>query len=77
MDHALPRSRRGRNNEDNLLPACKYCNGEKSDMTISEYRKYCKVKLIRALMQLGVFHGDLSKVQIVFFGEGNDSPYIF
>src|SRR5208337_3182198 len=76
-DHAKPRSRGGCNFDDNLLPACLPCNNEKSNLTVSEYRKYCKMKLIRRLMPLGFFSGDLSKIRIVFFGEGNDSPFTY
>ena len=77
VDHAKPRSRGGLNVDDNLLPACEYCNNEKSNLTVSEYRKFCKVKVIRQMMELGIVRGDLSKVRIVFFGEGNDSPFVF
>lgn len=75
VDHAVPRSRGGKNRDDNLLPACDPCNNEKADLTISEYRKFCKVKLIRLLMTLGYFACNLSTVQIVFYGEGNTSAF--
>ena len=77
VDHAKPRSRGGQNFDDNLLPACTYCNNLKADLTVSEFRKYVKVRIIRNLMQMGYISQDLSQVKIVFFGEGNDSPFAF
>ena len=77
MDHAKPRSRGGKNFDDNLLPACGYCNNLKSNLTISEFRKYVKVIVIRQLMTMGYAGCDLSQVRIVFFGEGNDSPFAY
>ena len=75
VDHAKPRSRGGRNFDDNLLPACLPCNNEKANLSVSEYRKFCKMKLIRRLMPMGFFCGDMGKIKISFFGEGNDSPF--
>jgi hypothetical protein len=76
VDHATPRSRGGKNWDDNLLPACQGCNNEKGNLTISEYRKFCKVRLVRKLMTLGYGACDLSRrVRVVFWGEGNDSPF--
>jgi len=74
VDHAKPRSRGGKNFDDNLLPACDYCNNLKSNLTISEFRKFVKVKVIRNLMTLGYFG---AQVRIVFFGEGNENPFIY
>jgi hypothetical protein len=74
VDHAKPRSRGGLNFADNLLPACLYCNNLKDNMTVSEFRKFVKVRVIRNLMSLGYVLGDLSAIRIVFYGEGNDSP---
>jgi 5-methylcytosine-specific restriction endonuclease McrA len=76
VDHAKPRSRGGQNAEDNLLPACEYCNNEKGNLTVREYKKFCKVKFIRKLMSMGFLCRDLSNIKIVFFGEGNDSPFV-
>jgi hypothetical protein len=75
VDHAKPRSRGGQNFDDNLLPACSYCNNLKADLTVSEFRKWVKVRVIRNLMTMGFVSSDLSQVRIVFYGEGNDSPY--
>ena len=36
-DHVTPISRGGLNNLSNLTPACRPCNGDKSDMTLSEW----------------------------------------
>lgn len=77
VDHAKPRSRGGGNWDDNLLPACGYCNNLKGDLTVSEFRKWVKVKVIRNLMTLGYHACNLSDVRIVFYGEGNSSPFAY
>lgn len=38
MDHMYPRSTGGPTIPQNLLPACKDCNGDKSDMTYDQYK---------------------------------------
>lgn len=78
--HRGPRQaplRGGQNQDDNLLPACEYCNNLKANLTLSEWRKFVKMRVIRNLMSLGYISGDLSKIRITFFGEGNDSPYAY
>ena len=78
VDHAKPRSRGGGNWDDNLLPSCVYCNNLKSNLTISEFRKLVKVKVIRNLMTMGYGGCDLSRlVKIVFYGEGNENPFTY
>lgn len=74
VDHAKPRARGGGNWDDNLLPACVACNNLKSDLTVSEFRKFVKVKIMRKLLTLGCFPNPRN-VRVVFFGEGNDSPF--
>lgn len=37
MDHILPRSRGGSDNDENLTPSCARCNGAKRDMTPEEW----------------------------------------
>lgn len=37
LDHVIPQSKGGPNTWDNLVTACKPCNGEKADMTVEEY----------------------------------------
>lgn len=37
IDHVIPQSKGGPNTWDNLVTACKKCNGEKSDLTLEEY----------------------------------------
>ena len=76
VDHAKPRSRGGRNYDDNLLPACDYCNNLKSNLTVSEFRKFVKVKVIRNLITLG-YAACLNRVRIVFYGEGNENPFAY
>lgn len=39
LDHVIPQSKGGPNTWENLVTACKTCNGEKADMTVEEYTK--------------------------------------
>ena len=39
LDHVIPQSKGGKNSWDNLVTACRKCNGEKSDLTLQEYGK--------------------------------------
>jgi len=39
LDHVIPQSKGGPNTWDNLVTACKKCNGEKADLTLEEYGK--------------------------------------
>ena len=73
IDHAKPRSRGGLSTDDNLLPACDYCNNLKGNLKISEFRKYVKALVVRNLFSLGYIVGDPGRVPVVFWGEGNDS----
>jgi 5-methylcytosine-specific restriction endonuclease McrA len=75
IDHAKPRSRGGKNTDENLVPACGYCNNLKANLTLSEFRKYAKMRIIRNLMILGFCSGDMGKIRITFFGEGNSRPF--
>ena len=78
VDHAKPRAHGGGNWDGNLLPACSYCNSLKNDLTIHEFRKFVKVKVIRRLMTMGYGGCDLSRrVKIVFYGEGNENPFSY
>jgi 5-methylcytosine-specific restriction endonuclease McrA len=74
VDHATPRSRGGKNRDENLLPACEYCNNLKDCLTLSEFRKFVKVRISRNLTALGHCN---SSVRVVFWGEGNDSPFAY
>ena len=74
VDHAKPRSRGGQNAEDNLLPACEYCNNLKSNLSVSEFRKWVKVRVIRNLISLGFVGGNLSQIKIQFYGESGEPP---
>ena len=40
MDHMYPRSTGGPTIPQNLIPSCKRCNSEKSDMTFAQYQTY-------------------------------------
>lgn len=39
LDHVIPQSKGGPNTWDNLVTACKPCNGEKADLSLAEYGK--------------------------------------
>jgi hypothetical protein len=39
LDHVIPQSKGGKDSWDNLVTACKRCNGEKADLTLEEYGK--------------------------------------
>jgi len=76
VDHAKPRSRGGANWDDNLLPACVYCNNLKGSRTLSEFRKLVKALVIRNFIGLGYLI-KVSQVRIVFYGEGNSHPFSY
>jgi len=73
VDHAVPVSRGGENADWNLLPACEYCNRLKDSQTISEFRKWVKARVVRNLITLGYIGDGLSRLKIVFYGEGYGS----
>lgn len=39
LDHVIPQSKGGANSWDNLVTACRTCNGAKADLTLEEYGK--------------------------------------
>ena len=39
IDHVIPQSKGGGNTWDNLVTACKKCNGEKADLSLEEFGK--------------------------------------
>ena len=39
LDHVIPQSKGGKDSWDNLVTACRGCNGEKSNLTLEEYGK--------------------------------------
>jgi 5-methylcytosine-specific restriction endonuclease McrA len=39
LDHVIPQSKGGKDTWENLVTACRRCNGEKSDLTLEEYGK--------------------------------------
>jgi 5-methylcytosine-specific restriction endonuclease McrA len=44
IDHALPRSRGGTHHLDNLVGACRRCNGDKGSLTREEYAAVLAVR---------------------------------
>lgn len=47
IDHNLPRSRGGTNDQRNLLPACSPCNAAKGSLTGDEFIKLCSERAWR------------------------------
>ncbi len=39
LDHVVPKSKGGKDSWNNLVTACKKCNGEKADLTLEEWGK--------------------------------------
>lgn len=39
LDHVFPTSKGGQNTFENVVTACRKCNGEKADLTLEEYGK--------------------------------------
>jgi CRISPR/Cas system Type II protein with McrA/HNH and RuvC-like nuclease domain len=39
LDHVIPQSKGGKDTWENLVTACRKCNGEKSNLTLEEYGK--------------------------------------
>jgi hypothetical protein len=39
LDHVVPQSKGGKGGWENLVTACRACNGEKADLTLEEYGK--------------------------------------
>lgn len=78
IDHAKPRSRKGTNKDDNLLPACFACNNLKSDSTVAEFRRLVREMVCRNLVTLGYWRPFVNReLPIVFYGEGNPTPFRF
>lgn len=44
MDHMYPRSTGGPTIPQNIIPVCKHCNYEKSNMTLEQYKNYLSLK---------------------------------
>lgn len=44
IDHALPRSRGGTNHLENLVGACRRCNGDKGSLTREEYEAVLEIR---------------------------------
>lgn len=44
LDHVMPRSRGGKSSWDNLITACKSCNGKKGDFTPEEANMHMRMK---------------------------------
>jgi len=55
FDHVLPRSKGGPDAEDNLVPVCRICNGDKRAATPEEWAEICRLRL-QALDQIQTGH---------------------
>ena len=42
VDHVIPSSKGGTDNNDNLKPCCDWCNSAKKDLTLEEFRSALK-----------------------------------
>lgn len=60
LDHIIPISKGGTNEDSNLLPACKKCNGHKMCLDVEQYRLLILNKLVKCThverMRLGGFY---------------------
>ncbi len=56
LDHLTPRVRGGSNQLDNLVLACFWCNGRRSDMPAGEFRRWLSENLIPLEERLAVSH---------------------
>lgn len=52
MDHVIPRSRGGKNDRNNLLPACTKCNSSKNDKTPAEWGEEINEELVMVWQEL-------------------------
>ncbi|TDF41925.1 HNH endonuclease [Alteromonadaceae bacterium M269] len=43
LDHVIPKSEGGSNDDSNLKLACKSCNSAKGNRDIEQYRKHCAI----------------------------------
>jgi hypothetical protein len=87
MDHVLPRSRGGKNDSSNLLPACVKCNCGKHARTPKEWREHKELRAaadeqlpqlrwsIRQLKWMKE-QGLITTKRHVFFGEKNPELFI-
>lgn len=64
-EHKQPRSKGGKDGNGNVVLACRRCNNEKGNMTLSEYREYLEVtkgctgrvaRKLRWRKHIGLFH---------------------
>lgn len=44
LDHVEPKSKRGSDSLENIVPSCRYCNRLKADKSLEEFREYLKLK---------------------------------
>lgn len=72
VDHKVPLSKGGKNEPDNLVPACKNCNHEKGKLDLESYR-----------LQLAIYKDDgpeLTEEQLIWveaFLEDTDKPTFY
>jgi 5-methylcytosine-specific restriction endonuclease McrA len=75
LDHVLPKSRGGKTNWDNLVTACKRCNGRKGDFTPEEARmSMSKIPFKPSFITfLREFSGTTSEKWTPFLGKSNQA----
>jgi 5-methylcytosine-specific restriction endonuclease McrA len=47
LDHRMPRERGGSDRSENLVPACRNCNGQKGTLAVEEYRIFLMLERAR------------------------------
>jgi hypothetical protein len=65
VEHMTPRSQRGQTREQNLVPACRFCNKSKNNRTPAEFKRYKQEQMQKALTRCS---------EVLRTIEGNVSP---
>lgn len=69
LDHVIPLSRGGSNWPANLRPACKSCNSEKRNRTLSEWRQFRAKKEVARLLSQAVSAEDFAgNYRLIVYG---------
>lgn len=75
-DHLIPASHGGPTTKENMVGACEFCNTDKGDMTLEEYRVF---RTVRQVMALGKALPVVNVVSMLpdykFYGEGGEESW--
>lgn len=83
VDHVIPRSRGGTDDESNLVCSCSVCNQEKADMTLEEYRSFKQEResrVTRCLLALEDAYSELQDERLLVLImdlREQEEPYLF